>query len=230
MSTAVAKFVSKVSKHFPPSKFESDAEETEWLASIIESLKAYDDDILARAAQRIIDTRGIRQGEKWFPVPAEIRKVCAEIVAFDKARALPLEATQTSQRRSHRFEIARELINGAMGREAARDGWAEALHEFCVREGRLPDGTKSVGYSDLITDTEGRAHRGTDGRLATHMVIETEVQHLKRSAREAYELLEHVHRSPGIWNRGLLIRMGEAFQARERERAAEILSSERSVR
>jgi hypothetical protein len=148
MSTKVAKFVSTIAVHFPPPRFDSPEQEAEWLRSIIESLKSYDESVLDRACQWIIDHRGLKANEKWFPVPAEIRKVCNEII--DEDRRVPLlrqaaaeifDGKKAPPHSRARTALVLDLLKGEMGREAARDGWIGSLVDYVRHAKELPDGS-----------------------------------------------------------------------------------------
>ncbi len=167
MSNAtVADFVSRIAVHFPPPRFESQEQEAEWLRSIVVSLRAYSESVLERAAQRIIDTRGVRRNEKWFPVPAEIRLVCEEIIAEDRRPKLIAEARDVRTfptRSAGRIEfVVGQLLSGEMGRRAAREGWIGILYDEVMTRNALP-------------------HEG-------------EVPGLRRQAQEFHETLEACHR------------------------------------
>jgi len=167
-ATSVARFVSKVAVHFPPPRFESDAQEAEWLRSIVESLKLYDDDVLDVASQRIIDTRGLRSDEKWFPKVAEIRRLCAGIVD-DKRRAPLMKQAMAEAFDGHsapphsraRTALVLDLLRGEMGREAARDGWIGSLVDFVRHSKELP-------YGSMISTLKARAVEFQEIRQRCH--------------------------------------------------------------
>lgn len=151
MSAKIAGFVSRLAVHFPPPRFDSAEQEAEWLASIIASLRGYSDDVLERASQQIIDTRGLRAGEKWFPVPAEIRKVCVEII--DEDRRVPLlkqafeeahDGHKAPRASRARTKLVIDLLRGAMGQQAAREMWIGSLVDYVRDEKSLPP-TNVVG-------------------------------------------------------------------------------------
>lgn len=219
MSSAVAKFVSKVAVHFPPPKFAGEAEEAEWMGSIVASLKAYDEDVLRRAAQQIIDTRGLRDGEKWFPVPAAIRKVCADIKAQDEMASLPLDKVPAASGKqdggSHRYRTAYLLIDGPMGREAAQDGWVLPLFWWVVRNGSLPSPDRRGSFRTL--------ERSADGGVHWETVSCSEVEWVKRAARMGRDAYAECVRGNGGYLQGALMKLGESMQQRERELAAKVL-------
>lgn len=181
---AVSQFVSSVAVHFPPPRFDSPEQETEWLRSIIESLKGYEADILRRAAQRIIDTRGLRDGERWFPLPAAIRKVCSEIVADDNRQSLPLVDVSPGSGQSRNRWLAYELMRaGSMGKRAVEEGWVTSLFDWVREHGKLPSETERSTRKTLDRDVEGR--------VSWRHISAIEVDHCREMARgadEAYRL------------------------------------------
>lgn len=176
MSNKVSDFLSKLVIHFPV-RFESEEREAEWLRSIVDTLGGYDADVLAKAAQRIIDTRTDRR----FPLPAMIREICLEITEDARRSALPIDTPDAPPRfASYRYKLADELLMTEMGRQAARDGWVLGLHHFVVEHGRLPDANKRQPFE--IWDEMA------DGGIDKRTLMLTEVEYLRRSAQdfEAY--------------------------------------------
>lgn len=137
MSQAISKFVADVALHFP-NRFDSEAAEDEWLDSMARNLRGYSADVLKRAAQKIIDTRTDRR----FPLPSECKKVCNEFAQQDAAEKPGMIADQKLPPAfsDWRVKLADDLIMCPMGREAAKDGWILALHDFARENGRLPAG------------------------------------------------------------------------------------------
>lgn len=219
MSTAVAKFVSTIAVHFPPPKFDGPEQEAEWLRSIVVSLRAYDEDVLRRAAQQIIDTRGLRREEKWFPVPAEIRKVCADIKAQDEMSSLPLDKVPAASGKqdggSHRYRNAYLLIDGEMGREAARDGWVLPLFWWVVRNGSLPSANRRGSFRTM--------ERSADGGVHWETVSCSELDWVKRTATMGRDAYGECVRGAGGYLQGALKKLGESMFERERELASKVL-------
>ena len=217
MSTsAVAKFVSRLAVHFPPPRFDSPEQEAEWLGSIIESLKRFDDDVLDRACQEIIDTRGVKAGEKWFPVPAEIRKVCAEIISENNRHKLPLEEGSDGSKPStyYRVRDADNWVHSELGRMAASEGWVGGLHMFIRQNGRMPDGHERKSFRTLVRDAEGRVTWTT--------VSCTEVEWLRRSAKAFDAALDECYRGGWVLAKPLAM-LGETMMARQNELASAVL-------
>ena len=144
ISNHVAQFVGAVSIHFPSSTRGEDAEM--WLASMDRVLRNIDADVLAVAAEIIIETRdpvANKGANRWFPAPREC------LVACDKARerirlqsAPPMLShgqSDGSKFAAWRMDLANDLIRGSLGQQAAREGWALALRDWCRDNGRLPD-------------------------------------------------------------------------------------------
>lgn len=137
----VSNFVSTLVVHFPV-RFVRDGEhdaaaETEWLRSIRAAVGFYDEEVLAKAAQRIIDTRTDRR----FPLPAEIRKACHEVQEQINRGKLPLEdekAKASGPWHPDRVKLAYDLLKTSMGREAAQSNWILQLWDFCRNNARLP--------------------------------------------------------------------------------------------
>lgn len=207
MSSKVAAFVSRLAVHFPPPKFDGPEQESEWLRSIIESLKGYSDDVLTRAAQHIIDTRGLKREEKWFPVPAEIRRYCNEIIAEDER--LPLLKAQQSEAfdglKAPPFSKARtrlvlDLLKGEMGRRAAREMWIGSLVDYVRYAKALPDEqmVRTIKSRALeFQDVRERCHAGVgwpdapDGRaMARRFAILADTME-RNSRRWARVILGH---------------------------------------
>lgn len=140
---AIAKFVVALRVHFP-TRHDGETSEAEWLKSIREVIKWFSDDVLERAAQRIIDTRTDRR----FPLPAEIRKACNQTSDDKRKEELRIEPPRDPTDPKHiskypawakeRVDLADMLVKGEMGRRAANQGWILSLHDFCRKHARLP--------------------------------------------------------------------------------------------
>lgn len=139
----VLDFIASVSVHFPPPRGLDESLERAWLESISRSLEFYKPDVIAAAAQLILDERGEMNGVRRFPLPKEIKQACHEVLnrrsAEQRASTLPIAAESDNQFADWRVRLADELIMTAMGRDAARGGWILGLHEFCRREARAPN-------------------------------------------------------------------------------------------
>lgn len=202
---AVAKFVSSVAVHFPPPKFDSAEQEAEWLKSIVDSLQEFSDETLDRAWQHIRDHRGLRKEEKWFPVPAELRRVCQEIVAdgarkslFQQQGSQSFDPHKASSHSKVRTQLVIDLVRGEMGRRAATEGWIGALVDHVRTTACLPD--------------------------------ESMVKTLRAREREFQEIREQCHEGVG-WPMGSeqpkkFAKLGDTIQARNRLWARVVLGQE----
>jgi hypothetical protein len=140
MSQSVSNFITSLVVHFPV-RHDSDAAENAWLQSMLKNLKPYGASVLSRAAQRIIDNRKDRR----FPLPAECRSACEEIIKLDRASETPRfeaasnNATSAQSEYDRRYAHADWLITQApIGKAAAKEGWVLSLHDFIRINGRLP--------------------------------------------------------------------------------------------
>ena len=134
-----AEFISTLVMHFPV-KHDSEAREMEWLKTLIQALSHYEGDVLTKAAKRIIDSRTDRR----FPLPAEIRRVCAAITEEANLGKLPLQRGEKAPPWSaEREQLADDLCrhDRAMTRAAIEGGWILGLHNFVRREARMPAGS-----------------------------------------------------------------------------------------
>lgn len=128
-------FITTLVMHFPV-RHESPARETEWMDTLIKAVKHYDRNVLEKAAQHIIDNRTDRR----FPLPAEIRKACSDVVREDERRRLPLnrDALQAPEWSTERELLANQMIVCETGRRAAEGGWILGLHNFIRKHARMP--------------------------------------------------------------------------------------------
>lgn len=145
MSKAVSTFISQLVLHFGEPKFDvSDLDKpkahAEWLKSMIKTLRGYPDASLAKGAEIIVATRKYRS----FPLVSECIDACQEAQKWHEAQKPKLAFSSASgalsQFSPERERLADDLVGGEMGRKAASDGWISALHQFCRKEMRLPQG------------------------------------------------------------------------------------------
>jgi hypothetical protein len=135
MSQAISQFITDLAVHFGRKHDTPEAEDV-WLKSMFACMRGYNTDTLKRAAQRIINQRT----ERSFPLPAECKKVCDDIAsqeATEKGMRLPVDKAPPPFSDA-RVRLADDLVMTAMGKEAARDGWILALHDFARDNARLP--------------------------------------------------------------------------------------------
>jgi len=175
MSQAVSKFIGELAVHFP-NRFDTEAAEDQWLKSMVRNLRGYDTPILEMAAREIIDTRTDRR----FPLPADIKDVCARLVRTENMKAPPQLRVEPSQFADWRSNLADDLVKCGIGRQAADEGWILSLHDFARNNGRLPAGGDIAkckataidfvkAYEECLRGEAG-ALSGTLARLGTSML------------------------------------------------------------
>lgn len=137
---AVLNFIDTVLLHFPPFRWEEDQEKG-WVKTMIQELKGFADDVLNRAVSEMVRTRRDRK----IPLVSECIHACLDarrwIEARDNAGKLPIEGKSESSHldwTAERKKLAYDLIQGVMGKQAAKEGWIDALFSFIRRERRLP--------------------------------------------------------------------------------------------
>lgn len=178
--TAAARFIRLVSVQFPPPRFESEKHELEWLAAVRAALNNYSKEIIDRACQEIMNTRGLRRDEKWFPLIAEIRKVC-EAIKDDIERVPRLKAAHDEIFDGHkappyskaRTKLVVDLLRGSMGRQAAEEGWIGPLVDYTRANKCLPDASLIRVLKAQAQDTfelVEKCHLGKGG-LANRLAI-----------------------------------------------------------
>jgi hypothetical protein len=140
VSQAVSQFITDLAVHFGR-KHDTPEAEKQWLQSMFSTLRPYGADTLKYARERIINTRT----ERSFPLPAECKKVCDLIASREEIEhgvgrlAVDKVPPQFSDAR---IKLADDLVMTPMGKEAAKDGWILALHDFCRDNARLPGGNE----------------------------------------------------------------------------------------
>lgn len=142
MSENVSNFITTLVMHFPV-KHESPEREKEWLSGMASTLRGYGASTLAKAATLLVETRKDRR----FPLPAECREACNEIIRRDQAQkspTLPLDQ-KFPEFSGHRIQLAEELIcSGGLGKRAAKEAWILSLHDFCRHNLRLPQSDAEI--------------------------------------------------------------------------------------
>lgn len=147
MTIDIASFITELKLHFPM-KFEKPENETAWLRSYYGELRNFEPPVLERAMKELL--RKPRR-DKRFPALAECIKECSEAKRWleleENRHLLPAAAVLPHGEWSReRRELADQLVSGAMGKEAAKNGWIGILHEFCRKYQRLPDQSKKMEY------------------------------------------------------------------------------------
>jgi len=150
MSDKIEKFIASMSLAFPK-RFEDERQQVEWFKTWERALKNFDPWVVEAATARIIDSRT----ERSFPLPAEVRKACYEVLDLERA-SNPQLAVKPEQQHGDAFALADALVNCEMGREAARSEpcWILALHDFCRDNKRLPTGAEIAKCKRIATDFE----------------------------------------------------------------------------
>lgn len=142
MSNAVATFIATIGSVFPKPKFNDELQEKVWHTAMIGTLMHYDDEIVKAACNEILTTRGLKPGEKWFPLPAEVNQVCVKVAERKRLEqprmAIGVDSSPELAGTPDRLKLADELIQGELGQRAAVEGWILPLREFCSRHARLP--------------------------------------------------------------------------------------------
>jgi hypothetical protein len=142
----VGKFISIVALHFPTPRKSEDPEYAAWLASMMLVLRPFDDDVLAEAAQEIVTTRTIKDG-RFFPLPAECTVICNRIAARKHAEKTPLLSTDKRDQSpwaGWRTTLADDLMQSASGKQASKEGWGLAFHNFCHENGCAPSTPQEI--------------------------------------------------------------------------------------
>jgi hypothetical protein len=204
----ISKFITELSMHFSPPRFEKDHERQAWQKSIMMELHGSAPEVLERAARLIIQNRKNR----YFPLIAECRQAvrdAAEEARFDKhVETLPgLRQAIGDDWSSERVRLAYELIKCGMGKEAAQGNppWVLALWHFCRRFQRLPDGRRYEGR----TPKEREDFSGC-----------SEIDFCKKSARDFDEAYDKCLRGEAGPTSAALEKLGDAMSAKRRKLAA----------
>jgi hypothetical protein len=168
---AVSSFLSELSLHFGK-RFETEDAEDQWLDSMERNLKGYTPSVLKRACQKIIDTRK----DRYFPLPAECRKACEEVIKIDRAEATPsfipgsVDPKNLQSKYDQAYAHADWLImQGPMGKQAANEGWILTLHDFIRENGHLPKDyeiTKCKATAKGFDEDYAKCLRGEAGYLS----------------------------------------------------------------
>ncbi len=148
ISKHVSQFVSAVGRVFPPYADDNEAA-AEWMAIMDRTLYRMSPDVLAAAADHILQSRHPKRDGKWFPTPRECLDAChhamqvmstaAELARREQTPLLTHDQRDQSQWAGWRYDFADRLIaETELGRTAARGGWVLALHDFIRVHNRMP--------------------------------------------------------------------------------------------
>ncbi len=139
MSGNAMKFIMLVEAFFPRPKFNGDdAREALWLRTMQDMLNGWDGKILVEAANKIIRERNPAKHGTMFPKPHECLEVIRDLAEDGQRHQLRLEGPRADDWSNDRLELAFDLVNGELGKRAAREGWISQLYNFCRKEMRLP--------------------------------------------------------------------------------------------
>lgn len=164
ISDHVLKFVGAIGPFFPPPRG-SDEEQATWLAAMDRKLRGMEPEVLAAAADEIIETRDPKKDGRFFPLPAECISACdkarARLTSIDGKPLLSHGQSDPSPWATWRCELANDLIKTEMGRKAARERWIISLWNYCREHGKLPSEIEAAkivkGVGDIADFVESLA-------------------------------------------------------------------------
>lgn len=135
--SAVLKFIEQVALHFPRRE-SSAADEVAWAKSMERNLSGFSPAVLQNAAEIIIGTCD-RRDFQWLP--KQCKEACFEArrVLDAQSPKLKFHGPKADANHNDREKLAYELILGAMGKTAAREGWVHSLFTFTRDHMRLPE-------------------------------------------------------------------------------------------
>ncbi len=140
MSFTTDDFVAAMTMHYyPPAKWDEEQEKA-WSKTIVRELSGFSSEVIERGAHQIIRTR--KEGR--IPLVSECIEACHEarrwIDAEKNKGQLPMGEKPASglDWTSDRLKLATDLCMSPMGREAAKEGWVQQLHDFARKNSRLP--------------------------------------------------------------------------------------------
>jgi hypothetical protein len=187
---AIKQFIAVVESFFPRPKFDGDeTQEAAWMTILARVLSPFEDDELADGATRLVSTY---EG-KFFPKPVECTKACEKAREVKRLAQAPLQLS-TAQRDPSQFagwrsQLADDLVKSEMGRQAKREGWHGALHDFIRSQGRLPTGeeiSRCKGVAKGFDEALEIARRGEAGEMSHALaVLGTKILARRREIAEA---------------------------------------------
>lgn len=169
-----------------------------WLEEISRLLRKYPVQLQEQAAEALSRTYRRRS----FPHVSDIVGACEDAAAKQAGHASAKAAM--SQRKQEdpvwgpeAFAAANRLINGSLGREAARDGWVLGLHEFCRLKRRLPNNAEQ----SRIIETSRFVDACATGRMEMG-VLHASLKELAESIVEKRQILANRLQDGSIanWN------------------------------
>ena len=161
----VKKFIAVVELHFPRPQYDGDeTRQTAWVASIAGTIGGYSDEVLNAASHKILRDRVPKRDGRFFPVPSECEEVCKSVAKTLQAEKTPLLADMRKQMPyGARCDLARDLMQSPLGKQARREGWGEAMFYFCVQHAKAPIGKEideCKKTSKAFADEHERCLRG----------------------------------------------------------------------
>jgi hypothetical protein len=134
MSSVGTHFTAPMLVHFSV-KHDSEAAEEAWLADYEDALKVFQPAILQEAAKRIMRRRNYTN----FPMIAECVQACNEVIE-ERSKSVPSRSysPQYPDWSDQRVAEANRMLDSAVGRKAASEGWIIGLWDFCRQKGRPP--------------------------------------------------------------------------------------------
>jgi hypothetical protein len=138
---SATEFAEAVITHWPPFRWE-EHQEVSWTQAIVRELSGFDRQVLGNAMASMVRTRR----DSKTPTVAACIDACAAakrwVDAEKQAEALPIHASSKKSPSEMQWEerkrLADDMVMGPDGKEAARNGWIGALHNFIVVNGRMP--------------------------------------------------------------------------------------------
>lgn len=134
------KFAQTILQLFPPFRWEPDQEER-WMEIMARETSGFSDAVLDRALSIMV-----RRKDHRMPTPGECINACIEAKRWAEKDKQASELTDLHpsaglEWSTERKRLAYELCKGTtLGKEAAKDGWVQAMWDFCRRHQRLPVG------------------------------------------------------------------------------------------
>jgi hypothetical protein len=136
----VSDFNDRIIQRFPPSFRWDDVQKASWAEDMVRELSGFSGEVRERAFRQIVATRKDHK----TPLVSECITACLEakrwIDAEKNKGQLPMGEKPASglDWTADRLKLATDLCMSPMGREAAKDGWVQQLHDFARKNSRLP--------------------------------------------------------------------------------------------
>lgn len=145
-ANGVKNFIAAVDLVFPAPQYGGDKNrQAGWYALHTSELGHYPDDVLAAVGKRIVRETMPEDGHsRFFPSIARIRELCEQTMESKRALEMPLLAGAKGppEYGPERVALARDLMKTPLGKQAAKDGWAPAMLDFCMKNMKAPSGAE----------------------------------------------------------------------------------------